>query len=179
MLILGFSIIFIMWLFLYNFYFAIGDEELITPLNNITLGIANSSNVSAQMVAHLESLPQLYRDTDLLADFWFVIFFSSMFLFTVINSLKMAREGPYSLFGVLTIGMIVFLLAAGYFLTTVDWLFDNLVINVAQVDITETPLIEAYLNNIMIINFIWALLLIIINQFKFKLIKKEEGRIEA
>ncbi len=179
MLILAFSIIFIIWFFYYNFLFSVGDEQVITPLNNITLNVANQTNVSAAMITHLESLPGKYRETDLLGDFYFIIFFGSFFLFTIISSLRAARNGAFSFFGTLFVGLIIFLLAAGYFITAVDWLFENLVVNVAQVDISETVLMEAYLNNIMIINFIWALFLIMLNQFKFKRIKKEEGRVEA
>ena len=65
------------------------------------------------------------------------------------------------LFGTLTIGLMLYFLALGYFETARSWLFDNLVVGVAQVDISDTILMAAYIDNIVLVNFTFVLVLII------------------
>ena len=63
---------------------------------------------------------------------------------------KSQKETTMGLFGTLTIGLMLYFLALGYFETARSWLFDNLVVGVAQVDISDTILMAAYIDNIVL-----------------------------
>ena len=173
-----FSLMVILWLFSYNFLFQVGDENLITPLNNFTLDTANQTNVSAQMITHLSGLPDEYRSTDLQSDLYFVIFFASFLITALIIAAKARKEPPLSLFGTLTMGIMLYFLVVSYIETVKDWLIENLIVGVLSIDISNTFIINAYIQDMILINYAILLILIIVNQMDFSFVKNSGGRIE-
>ena len=183
MFLIAMTIVFTIWLFTFSFFFAVGDENVITPLVNITLAATNTGgiNISDEMRTHIGTLDEGYRETDLVPDFFFLVFMGSVYLTAIGIAIKSQKETTMGLFGTLTIGLMLYFLALSYFETARVWLFDNLVVGVAEVDITDTILMAAYIDNIVLVNFTFVLVLIILNQFDFFGARKRSsgGRVEA
>lgn len=174
-----FSLMMIFWLFTYNFFFQIGDENVNAPLNVVVLDVGNQTNISAAMTTHLAALPGQYRNTNLYGDFYFIVFFGAFIITSFIVAAKSRKEPPFSLFGTLTMGIMLYFLVISYVETIRIWLIDNLIVGVLQLDLTETFIINAYLQDLVVINFTILLLLIVINQMDFSFVKNSGGRIEA
>lgn len=175
----AFSIMIIFWLFTYNFLFQVGDENVNQPLNDVVLDVGNKTNISTSMFAHLASLPGEYRNTNLYSDMYFIVFFGAFIITAMIVAAKARKEPPFSLFGTLTMGVMLYFLIVSYVETIRLWLIDNLIVGVLGIDLTQTLIINAYIQETVLINFTILLILIVINQMDFTFIKNSGGRVEA
>ena len=169
-----FSLASVIVFFLGIFIFQVGDELILTPIHNVTnssgavLGI--SSAIQTSMDADLTS----YRNLNIPYDLFFLFSFISMFAFTIISSYKSREQSYISFFGMITLGLMGFLLLTSFIVVIKDWLILNLITSVLAFDLNTTPIFNYYVNNMGFLNFLWAVILIIINKLPFTLNRDNE-----
>ncbi len=177
-IILAFMLTAVMYVFLVVFYQSVGSENVIEPLVNISVNTSITFGNSAQITSEIASYTGKFNDTNIFLDLYFFVFFLSMFILSIVMSFKAKKEGPLSFFGTLTFGMLGFLLILGFIDQITTYLIEVLIVGILEFDLTSTLLIAAYFNNIQVINLIWALIIIAVNQFELFGFKRE-GRVQA
>ena len=173
-IIVWFSFMVVLFLFMGIFIYQTGDEFVLTPLDNVTQNLTSELGVSQDMRDHINDLPVQYRALPEPYDLGFIISFLIIFMASIISSIKSKEESWLSFFGTITIGFMVFLFMTGFFITLSDWFVLNLIQNFLEFDLSTTPIFLYYINNIGIINTVWFILLVIINKLNFTLIRGDD-----
>lgn len=177
--ILSFMLVITTFMFYSIFLYDVAGEEVIGPLTNITLDVGNITGISAQMLTAIEGYELSYAANEPAWDLFFMMTFGSFFVVSVGLSLMSRKESAIGFFGAITIGIMMFLLLFGFIDQITTWLFDNLIIGVLEFDLTTTPFLNFYFENIEVLNLFWAFILILINQFDIDIIGRKQGRVQA
>lgn len=177
-MILSFMLVVTVYFFYSIFLYDVGGENIISPLTNITLQSGNLTNISANMTAAIIGYEQSYADNEPPWDLFFMSTFGLFFIISIALSLMSRKESAIGFFSALTIGMMLFLLLFGFIDQITTWLFDNLIIGVLEFDLTQTPFMNFYFNNIAVLNVIWAFLLVLVNQFDIDIIGRRKGSVQ-
>jgi len=169
--VLSFSLIGILGFFFAVFIFQIGDEYILTELNDVANDSYSGLGISSQMQTHIDDSLTNYRNLILPYDLFFLFSWISVFGLSLITAYKSRETGYMSFFGAITISLMVFLFILSFLIVIVDWIVLNLIQGVVEFDLTTTPIILFYINNLAIISFLWASVLIIINKLNFSLVR--------
>jgi len=169
--VLSFSLIGILGFFFAVFIFQIGDEYILTELNDVANDSYSGLGISSQMQTHIDDSLTNYRNLILPYDLFFLFSWISVFGLSLITAYKSRETGYMSFFGAITISLMVFLFILSFLIIVVDWIVLNLIQGVVEFDLTTTPIILFYINNLAIISFLWASVLIIINKLNFSLVR--------
>lgn len=172
--VLGFSLIGILGFFFAVFIFQIGDEYILTNINNVANDSYINLGVSTDMQTHIGDSLTAYRDLIIPYDLFFLFSWVAVFGMSLITAYKSREDSYMSFFGSITIGLIVFMFVLSFLVTIFDWIVLNLIQGVVSFDLTTTPIILFYIDNIGFISFIWASILIIINKLTFALIRGQD-----
>jgi hypothetical protein len=160
---IAFTITFFMAVFLHD----IGRTEILDRIDTVAYEVEDKLVISDSMKAEIHNYPVEYSALNIPYD----LFFLATFLMFFISSLSFAymsrATGWFSFFGALTMVLIIFLFITTFTTAIVDWLIIELIINFVGFDLGNTPLIQFYYDNLGIINFIWALLIIMVNKLDF------------
>ena len=177
-LVLSFMLIITVFLFYAIFLYEIGGDNVIDPTTNLTLIAGASANISTEMSTAISGYAQSYRDNEPPWDVFFILTFIVFFVSSVIISMLAKKESAIGFFSTITIGMMIFLLVFGFIDQITTWLFDNLIVGVLEFDLSTTPFINFYYQNIQLVSFFWALLIFIVNQFDIDIINRQKGRVQ-
>ena len=167
------------YMFYAIFLYDIAGEEVFGPLTNLTIDAGNASGMSAQMITAIRGYEISYADNEPAWDLFFMMTFGSFFITSIGISLMSRKESAIGFFGAITIGMMMFLLLFGFIDQITTFLFDTLIVGVLEFDLTTTPFLNFYFNNIAVLNLFWAFLLILINQFDIDIVGRKKGRVQA
>jgi hypothetical protein len=164
-----FGIIFFMFMFIA--YYQIGDTYILTTLDNTTTTMGASMGLNSNMLTYIHSLPVTYRALNIPFDLIFLAFLIMGIVASMYAAIRVQEEGWWSFFGTLTLGMLVILLISSYVAIIKSWLVLNLFDNFLGVSVQTMPLFYWWVNNMGIFNFVWAILLIIVNKINFTYIR--------
>ena len=178
-LILSFMLVITVGMFYAIFLYDVAGESIIAPLTNSSLQAGNITGISAAMVTAIEGYETSYASNEPAWDLFFMMTFGSFFIISIAISLMSRKESAVGFFGAITIGIMMFLLLFGFIDQITTWLFDNLIVGVLEFDLTTTPFLNFYFNNIEVLNLFWAFLLILVNQFDIDIIGRKQGRVQA
>ena len=169
-IILFFPIITFMILFTYNVLQDSGDDYIINETYNITLGLMKSGelNVSSATIAFLEDTRDKYYETNLPIDLIFLSVIIEIFLITCFVSLKSRKKTIFSFYGMVTFGAMLFLFIGTFIDQIVVWLFQNFYYSFFNLTRSATPIANWYIANSLFVNFIWFVVVVIINQLRFE-----------
>lgn len=177
--ILAFMLLITTYMFYSIFLYDIAQEEVIGPLTNITIDAGNITGISPQMIAAIRGYETSYGESEPAWDLFFMMTFGAFFIASMGISLMSRKESAIGFFGAITIGIMMFLLLFGFIDQITTFLFDTLIVGVLEFDLTTTPFLNFYFNNIEVLNIFWAFLLILINQFDIDIIGRKQGRVQA
>lgn len=170
----SFSIGIIIVMFLGIFTYQLGDEQILTPLENISSQAAVSMNLSAPIQVALQDLPQSYRNLNIPFDLFMLIILINAFAGSIYVASQTKEMGWWNYFGAITFVLIIFLFISSYLAVIKDWLILNLFTGFLQVDLNTLPIFNWYITHLGIINFIWGVLLITANKLNFSYKKELE-----
>lgn len=173
-LIIWFGFIAAFIFFVQVFIFEIGDEYMLTPLDDIVTNVSPQLGVSGAMEDHIHSLPVEYRALNMPYDLGFVISFIVVFLVSILSSYKAPEISWFSFFGKITMGFMIFLFMTGFIITLKDWLVLNLIENVLGFELSTTPIFFYYLNNIGFINMLWFVVILLVNKLNFTNVRETD-----
>ena len=172
--VLSFGLLGILGVFFAIFTFQIGDEYILTPINDIANDSYAQLGISEQIQTHIDDSLTNYRSLNLPYDLFFLFSWLGIFGLSLITAYKSREEGYMSFFGSITLGLMIFLFVLSFMVTIFDWIVLNLIQGVVSFDLTTTPIILFYVDNIEFISFIWAVILIIVNKLTFALVRGKE-----
>lgn len=164
---LAFMIVTVIAFFAVVFVQEIGHDNILIPLANISNQSAGTLGLSSTMQDYIQEQPDNFNAVIVPYDLYFLLSFLATFISSVIVSYKSREESFMSFFGLITIGMMIFLFVLGFMQTVQDWIITNLIEGFLEFDLITTPIINWYFDNVEIINFAWAAILIIINKINF------------
>jgi hypothetical protein len=154
-------------MFLGIFVYQMGDEQILTPLDNISGQAATQMNLSAPIVSALHDLPESYRNLNIPFDLFLLIILISAFTGSVYSAAQTQEMGWWNFFGAITFMLIIFLFISSYLAVVKDWLILNLFVGFLQIDLGTLPIFNWYVTHLGMINFIWGVILITLNKLNF------------
>lgn len=153
---------------------SVGQEGL-ERLYNVSVELNNQGTISNQTLQHEANLVADYKNINWYPDlltFWLL---SSAFFISLIGAYKTRAEGWMSFFGWLTIGSYIFLLIGNFVFQFAEWFwgeyFEKLFYDLSYSLAFTTWVV----NNGQIIMFVWFILLVFANKFKFTNSRKDES----
>lgn len=178
--IISFTFISLMFMFLAVFIHQAGDEYLIQTTANTGIDILNSTATSLDSTQGIDTINETRNNwTNFLFpyDLFFLLVWVSVYLGTVFATFKANKEGIFSFFGYLFMGSLMLLLITSYLATFTQWFLTEIFYNVFD-DITfSLPVFTFYMENLGIINFIWWLSLVLISAIDKRFISRT-GEVE-
>lgn len=162
-----FSIGIIIVMFLGIMVYQIGDEQILTPLDNISGQTAIQMNLSAPIQASLHSLPTSYRSLNIPFDLIMLVILINTFAGSIYAASQTREMGWWNYFGAITFMLIIFLFISSYLAVVKDWLLLNLFVGFLNINLNTLPIFNWYVTHLGIINFIWGVLLITANKLNF------------
>jgi hypothetical protein len=90
--------------------------------------------------------------------------------------------GDFTFYGFITIGLIFTLFLVGIVEIVSNWFYENFIFNFLSFDIVnQAPLMSAFLDNMGLYAFLWAVVLILVNRMGFRIstfTQQDFGRFE-
>lgn len=172
-----FSMIILTFMFRLIFLKEGGDQFLIDPLTEVGIGILNTTGNDAS-VDTLLTVKSVY-DTEINVpyDLFFAIILILSVGFTFFSAFKARKLSAFSFYGMLFFGSFLILLAIGFIEQLTTWFLDNFY-NVLFSDVgLDTPIMDWFFENMSLITYLWAMIIIVINRFDIKE-TTQAGRIE-
>ncbi len=161
------SIGIIFFMFILVFIYQLGDEYILTNVDSVSTGVIAQTGTSTTMGNYIHSLPVQYRALNIPFDLIFLAFLIGALLTSIYAASKVQEDGWWSFFGGLTLGMLLLLLISSYVAVIKNWLVLNLFDNFLGMSIQSMPFFYWWVQNMGIFNFMWAILLIIVNKMNF------------
>lgn len=166
---IGIVVSFIILSFIYLFstvaVYEIGEEKILAAglasLNNSanSLGIDNTSK------AIINNIDDEYANLYIPYDLGFLILLVVSLATSFGISYKAESLSVFDFLGALTLGMIFFLFTFGIIESVSNWFYDNFIFGFLEFDIyANAPLMAAFIDNMNIFAFLWALALLFINR---------------
>ena len=169
-------------LFNFSLLTEVGEDVAINITHNVTKTLGIDSGFSTEMLDHIDNAQTKYAavNSALPIDLFFLVLIMSTFILTVLTAIQSRKSGVISFFGFLTVGSMIFLFVLTFVEQVRDWLMDNFYYNIFDLSSIATPIADYYLNNSVVISFLWFIVLILINQFDggFSLGRADSGRFQ-
>lgn len=167
---IGFTITFFVALFLHD----IGRTEVLDNVDNFITEYESSQPLSSAMSAYIHAQPDEYSALTIPYDLFFLATFIFFFITSLYSAYKTQEAGWFSFFGGLTLLLVIFLFVGTFATTLTNWITQTLIEDFIGFSLNNTPIIQYYYDNLGIINFIWALLLIFVNKLNFNFSRQSE-----
>lgn len=164
-LILGFFLIGSFFMFMVYLIQDIGTDYVVEPLHNISKDLGGDLGVSTQMMDNFDDIKTDYESRVFPAD----LFFLALWLLTLVGSVYIAAKASklpvISFLGFLFIMIFFFLVMVSIVSQITDWVINEIFLKVFSDNIISTPIFDWVFENMGIISFIWAMLLLLVNQW--------------
>jgi mannose/fructose/N-acetylgalactosamine-specific phosphotransferase system component IID len=155
-----------------------GTEYFISPVADIGRDILNDTNISQELgVNAVTRIENKWIEFNLPYDLFFLLFWISTFALTVTSAFQSRKQGIFSFFGFTFVGALLFLLITSYIGTFTDWFMTEIFYKIFADINLSIPILTFYLSNLGLINFIWLLILILLNIIDRNFISKT-GEVE-
>lgn len=153
--------------FMFSFYLmkGIGDDYVIDPLHNISKDLGGDLNISTQMMNNFDTIKASYDSLIFPVDLAFLAFFLSSLAGSIWISVKAKRQPIFSFFGLLFIMIFFFLVLVSIVTQITSWIIDEIYLKVFADTIISTPIFDWVFTNMGIISFVWALIILLVNQW--------------
>lgn len=178
-LVIGFTVMFIIIFFVAIFMHDIGRTEILDKIDDFANASETQLGVSEDMKTHIHSLPDEYSSTTIPYDLFFSLAFIFMYSTALYSAAKSREENMFKFFGMLYFGLIAVLFVLGVIGIIADWLIVNLIEGFVGFDLTTTPIINAYITNITIINFLLIGILFLVSKVNFVSKREEDDLINS
>jgi len=164
-LIIGFGVVATVFMFLSLLVYDTGKDYVIDISADVGRDVlANYTELPAyQGVDTIDQIQQDYDDFLIPYDIFFLLSFLVAFGSTVFISWQAQREGIFSFFGYIFIGSLLLLLITVFINDFNIWFQANLFDTVFADSNVSTPILDFYLSNMAIINLLWWLILVLVN----------------
>ena len=173
-----FSLFIVMFIFVVLLINSEGGDKIISPLTNFSRDLGTETNLSVNMMNHFENNEQRYNNFNLRLDIMFLLLLLLTISSTITAAIISREAGTFSFLGYLVMGLAFVIFILGYINTIQEWLVFNLLIQASSLNLALYPIMNFYFKNTLLIHFIWATSLIIINKFNFDLLFRRQGRTE-
>lgn len=174
--ILLFSFIAPLIFFVTLFAYQMGDEYVLTTLDNVTQNLTPQLGVSVPMQNHIAELPVDYRNLPIPFDIGFLLSFLVVFIGTIVMASKEPESSWFSFFGTVTFGFMVFLFFTGWIISLTDWFVLNLIENFLGFDIGSTPMFYYWITTLGTIIFIWYIIVVLVNKLNFTFKRESDNK---
>ena len=167
-----FGIVIFLFLFVSVGLKQIIGEELIAPVVTTSLN-ATSGMISAGTVATVNNIETTWNTNFINYDIFFLLIFLIFVVELFYTASKVSIDNMFSFFGLITVGNILFLFVLSFVETVRDWLITNLYVNLFDLSLVSTPIIDIFVTNIVIISFILFLTCILIAALDWRQVKEK------
>lgn len=137
---------------------------------NPLIATAQNLDISQQSLDTIDLIDSAYLANTSFIDIYFGITLVTLFISSVLTSLRSKQESIISFFSMLTIGNLFLVLLLSYAVQVRGWFLNNIVYNVLTVDI-NMPILTFFYSYTYYIIVIWFLVVLAINQLDFSLIQ--------
>ena len=163
-IIIMFSIVAMMGMFMMIFTYEIGRTEILQPILNVTLDVEQSLGISQELQTHAQDIKDSYDGIDMPYDLFFLYLWISSIAASIAITLKSKKDSVFSFFGSMFITLMGLLLIVFFIDQVQEWFFLN-IFNAVFSDITlNLPMMDYYFSNIGWISSIWFILLLFLRQ---------------
>ncbi len=162
---IAFAISTMAFIFTSYLIFYTGEEYVVSITADTAKDILrNSTNLAdSQGYDTVNTLQERYTNLYIPYDLFFLLSLILAISTTIVSTFESRKEGIFSFFGYVFIGSLVLLLITTYVSGFTTWFNENLIQTVfANVD-NALPIMNWYLSNLGIINFIWFLSLLLLS----------------
>jgi len=138
--------------------------EIIDPIHEEISGIAED-RTSLEIQNHIDDAQTKYYSNQLP---WDLIMFGLMinfYFFILYSSIQSAKASTFTVFSMLTFGIIFLLLLVSISVDIQEWILSEIYTDVFEDLSVQTPIMDWMFANIGLISFIMCLILILVNQF--------------
>ncbi len=142
----------------------LATSEIVEPIHDITKDIANG-RTSVEIQNHIDSSFESYKDNIFPWDLIIFALMINFYFFLIFSAIQQKGENPFILFSLLTFGSIFFLLLISISVDVQEWVIGEIYQDVFETSVIDTPLMDYVFQNMGMISFIMALVLVVINQF--------------
>lgn len=167
---IGFTITFFIAVFLHD----IGRTEVLDNVDSFITTYESSQPLSSEMSTFIHNQPAVYSALTIPYDLFFLVIFLFFFVSSVFTAYKTQETGWFSFFGGITLMLVVFLFISTFATTLTDWIINTLIVDFVGFDMGNTPIIQYYYDNLGLINFIWALIILFVNKMSFSFKRDQE-----
>jgi hypothetical protein len=180
LVIISFAIISVVYFFTAIFVYESGGEYFISPMSEIGKTIIADetvSSVNASVSATINEVENGYLNFVFPFDLFFLAMWIITFSSTVVLAFKTNKEGLFSFFGYLFIGSLMLLLITTYVNDFLAWFMTEIFAGMFGDSLINMPIFLFYIANLGLINFIWWIILVLINIIDRTIISKT-GEVE-
>lgn len=139
-------------------------DEIITPIHTTTSAVA-SNTTSLAIQTHIDDSYQAYQDNTIP---WDLVMFGLMINFyfgLIYSAIRSKKESSFTVFSMLTFGSIFLLLLISVSVDVQTWFLNELYIDVFEDLSVNTPIMDWLFQNMGMVSFIMAMLVLLVNQF--------------
>lgn len=163
-LIIWFSVMSVFMFFAGVLMYQIGDEFVIKEVNDVANNVSGTLGISTEMQTSINKARTDYSNLDFQYDLFFLISFCMTFILSVVAAYKSRESSWFTFFGTITLGFMMILFFISIINTVNDWLILNLIENFLEFELATTPIFYYYVSNIGMVNFVWMVVLVLINK---------------
>jgi hypothetical protein len=135
-----------------------------TNQNMVDAGIS-----SAESQTNINQIKSSYMNMFKMADYVFMALIITLVIQSFITAALMRREGLFSFFGLITLGNVILIFSLTFAVTIKDWFLNNFIYNILLISV-ETPFINWWFANTILIGSIWFSVLLFVNIIDFRAI---------
>lgn len=148
----------------------LAGSEIIDPIHQEISTIAED-RTSLQIQEHIDEAKTAYYANQIP---WDLVIFGLMinfYFFIIYSAIKSAKASTFTVFTLLTFGVVFMLLLVSISVDIQEWLLNEIYTDVFEDLTITTPIMDWMFANIGLISFILCLLVVLVNQFdKLKLL---------
>lgn len=150
-------------------------QEALERIYNVSVDLNAQGTIGNATLAHEAQILSDYKSINWFPDLFSFWILATSFILSLIAAYKSRSEGWMSFFGWLTIGSYIFLLIANFVFQFGQWFwgqyFEKLFYDLSY----SLAFTTWFVANGQVIMFIWFVMLVFANKFKFSNTKKDEG----
>lgn len=180
LIIIGFALMSIVYFFTSVLVYETGQDYLITPTANIgkdIIGQNTVQSVNQTITAGINTVETDYSNFVFPYDLFFAFMWVITFGLTIKLAFLVNKSGIFEFFGFVFMGTLFLLLMTAYVSDFVSWFLTEVFNKVFSDAVVPMPFFLFYLNNLGVINFVWWLILVLVNIIDRSFISKT-GEVE-
>jgi len=179
-IIVAFALIAVSYFFVSLLIFEGGEQYLITPTADIGKDIISENtvpSVNSSVSASIDQLATNYSAFSFPYDLFFFMMWIALFVTSIWLAFQANKTGIFEFFGMLFVGTLLLLLITSYVSEFTSWFLSEIFNKVFADANVSMPIFLFYLNNLGIINFIWWIVLLLVNTIDRSFISRT-GQVE-